>query len=119
MAHGGTVPGVRTWNEVPFPAFRPPPFTSTDTGYHIVLPALPMETHVPYLLVSLAKICPPPPYIPDWAGAAEHSNIYGVEGYEMYARRITAGQVPFSHDVDGRRCSAVTNSSLRTLHMIL
>ena len=42
---------------------RPAPFTSTDTGYHIVLPALPMETHVPYLLVSLAKICPPPPLI--------------------------------------------------------
>lgn len=72
----------------PFPAFSaPPPFTSTDTGYHIVLPALPMETHVPYPLVSLAKICPPPPpYIPDRAGAAEHSNINGVEGYEMYAR---------------------------------
>ena len=46
------------------------------------------------------KFPPPPPYIPDWAGAAEHSNIYGVKGYEMYARRITAGQVPFSHDVE-------------------
>ena len=48
----------------PFPAFSaPPPFTSTDTGYHIVLPALQMETHVPYPLVSLAKIFPPPPLI--------------------------------------------------------